>query len=167
MDGSMLLFKKFIEALMPGQEPTDENIQNFLVQQIAFEILPEIHPDAILIIMMESITWDEKLDKYITLMQKRAYTNQYLRRIGYAMMHRFKMILNTPNSDPNIVKIQTDITLVRPTINLFADIDEDYQLGQYTNGTVSINYVGGNHLTMLDDIKLYPIINEICNFKRL
>lgn len=42
-----------------------------------------------------------------------------------------------------------------------ADIDEEYGLTNHTQETVSLKFVEGNHITMLDNPKLVQMINEL------
>lgn len=160
-DGSVSLFKRYLAAIMPNLEPTTENIQNFLLVQLAFEVLPEITPDAIAKVILEGGTFDERADKYISLVTNPEYSHAYLKEFGYGLMNRVRMVMNE-NEEYSGDRIQSNITLIRPQTNLVIDIDNDYNLKQYTNGQVFVSFIEGNHLTMLDNIQLYQIINNIC-----
>lgn len=164
VDGSISLFKRFLKVKMPNMEPTDENVQNFLVAQIAFEILPELHPDAIGQVILEQKTMEDRIDKYVSLMKAREYSNDYVKNMGFGIINRFKMVLAEQESYSG-EKIQSNITLIRPSTYLVADIDNDYQLNQYTSGQVFVKSIEGNHLTVLDNVELYETINEISKSK--
>lgn len=159
-DGSVSLFKRFLKVLMPNMEPTQENVSSFLVTQLAFEILPELKADAIRDVLLEEKTLEAQIDKYISLMKKRNYSSEYLKDIGYGLTNRVKMVLSE-SEEYTGAKIQSNITLIRPSTNLVVDIENDYQLKQYTNGQVAVQFIDGSHLTMLDNPRLYQIINEI------
>lgn len=161
IDGSLLLFKKFLKMTMANMEPTIDNIQNFLLEQLAFEILPDVKPEAIRKVLEDEKTWEARIDKYISLMKERDYSDDYLKKIGIGIQNRFRMVLNEDEIYAGD-KIQANICLVRPTINLVLDIDSNYGLQQYTDGEITVHIVEGNHLTMLDNTKLYHIINDIC-----
>lgn len=164
-DGSVLLFKRFLKVLMPNLEPTQDSVSSFLVTQLAFEILPELKPDVIQSVIFEEKTLEARIDKYISLVTKRDYSATYLKDIGYGLTNRVKMVLND-SEEYTGEKIQSNITLIRPSTNLVVDIDNDYQLKQYTNGQVAVQFIEGTHLTMLDNEQLYQIINGICTNKR-
>lgn len=165
VDGSTMLFKRVLKALMPNMEPTYENVQNFLLSQLAFEILPELQPDAIRSVLLEEKSYEDRVDKYISLMKKRDYSDAYLKKIGLGLSNRVKMVLSEKEEFTDD-KIKSDITLIRPSINLVVDIANDYQLSQYTSGRVFVNFVDGNHLSILDNDELYQIINNISLNKR-
>lgn len=163
-DGSLLLFKRFMKAIMPNVEATHENAQNFILSQMAFEMMPELQPDAVRTVLLEEKTWENRIDKFISLnkklIRKREFSDAYLKDIGYGISNRVKMVL-AENEEYTGEKMQADITLIRPTKHLLADIDADYQLNRYTNGKVNVEFIEGNHLTMLDNEQLYKIINDI------
>lgn len=166
MDGSMLLFKKFLNALQPDMEPTIDSIQNFLLAQFAFEILPDQKPELIRSVLLEEPTWEKRMDKYISLMKKSDYSAEYLKDIGYGIQNRFKIVLKG-KAEYDGEKIKANIILIRPTSNLVVGIENNYGLEAHTDGIVILHFVEGNHITMLDDTKLSEIINEVSsNIKR-
>lgn len=161
IDGSLLLFKRFLKTLMPNMEATYENIQNFLLEQLAYEILPDQKPDVIRKVLVDEQNWQERLNKYISLMSKKEVSDEYLRDIGYGLQNRFRIILNECEEYTG-EKLQSNITLIRPVAGFGVDIDNDYRLTQYTNGSVFVSFIDGNHLSMLDNEQSYHIINDIC-----
>lgn len=126
-DGAVSLFKKLLKILMPNMDPSHENVGMFLQAQLAYEILPELQPDAIQQIILEEKTFDARMNKYISLMKKRDYSDDYLKNIGYGLINRVGMILRE-NDVYTGFKIKSNITLIRPTTNLVVDIENDYQL---------------------------------------
>lgn len=160
-DGSVSLFKTYLKTIMPNLDSSDENIQNFLLMQLAFELLPDITMDAIRKVFFEEKTHDARVEKVISLMTKSDYSDAYLKDISAGLTNRVKMVVNQ-NEVYSGERIKSNITLIRPSINLVADIDNDYKLKQYTNGRVFVSFIEGNHLTMLDNTQLYQIINNIC-----
>lgn len=161
IDGSLLLFKKFLRVLLPNMEPDINNIQHFLLQQLAFEMLPDAQPEAIRSVLEEEKTYEARLDKYIRLMEKSDYSEDHLKRVGTGIQNRFKIVLSEEEVYTG-EKCAANICLVRPTTNLVLDIDSDYGFKHYTTGEVNVHIVEGNHLTVLDNPKLYEIVNEIC-----
>lgn len=160
-DGSVALFKRLLKAIMPNADASHENVANFLQMQLAFELLPEFKASDIEKIMLEEKTTEARSDKFISLMTKREYSDAYLKDIGYGMLNRIRMVL-CENEEYTGEKIQSNITLIRPTTNLVVDIDNDYQLKHYTSGKVTVGFIEGDHLTMLDNKQLYQIVNNIC-----
>lgn len=150
---------------MPNMDPSHENVGMFLQAQLAYHVLPEVQTHEIQKILLEEKSVDARMDKYIGLMKKPEFSNSYLKHMGYGLINRVGMVLREDevyNGD----KIQSNITLVRPKVNLVVDIDNDYHLQQYTNGRVFVDIIAGTHLTMLDNPQLYQIINAICTNKK-
>lgn len=160
IDGSLMLFKKFLKTLMSDGEPTIESIQDFLLVQLAFEILPEQKPEIIRNVLDEEKTWEARMDKYISLMARTDYSSEYLKQIGKGVQNRFKVILKA--KDENVgQKIKENITLIRPSTFLVQNIEDNYGLQHYTDGAVILHYIDGTHLSMLDNPKLPVMINEM------
>lgn len=161
LDGSLLLFKRFLTASVPNSEATFDNIQDFVLEQLAYEILPVQKPAAIKQVLKEEKNWEDRLNKYISLMSKQDFSAEYLRNIGYGVQNRIKIVLEE-SEEYTGEKLQSNITLIRPATGFGVGIDNDYRLTQYTNGSLFVSFIDGNHLSMLDNIKLYEIINDIC-----
>lgn len=151
-----------MKGLLPNLDPTHENVQNFLLSQMAFEILPDddTKPDAIRNVLLQEKTYEDRIDKFVSLMKKRDYSDAYLKNVGHGLLNRIKMVMSE-KEEYSGEKIKSNITLIRPSINLVVDIENDYQLNQYTSGKTSVKFIEGNHLTVLDNLELYKIINEI------
>ena len=81
-----------------------------------------------------------------------------LRMMPKALFNRIKIALETDLDHPR--PVQSPILLVRPTEVSVVDIEEDYDLSRYTDGNVSLKFVEGNHITMLDNPKLVQIIAD-------
>lgn len=160
-DGSVALFKRMLKSLMPNADATHENVEKFLQMQLAFEILPDLKAEEIQKVMIEERTMDARIDKFISLMKKPEYSNDYLKDFGYGLLNRVLMVLKESDEYAGD-KIQSNITLIRPTTHLVINIENDYQLNQYTKGKVNVGFIEGTHLTMLDNKQLYQIINNIC-----
>lgn len=160
-DGSVALFKRLLKVMLLNADASQENVANFLQMQFAFEILPEFKASDIEQIMLEEKTLEARTDKFISLMTKRDYSDAYLRGIGYGMLNRIRMVL-CENDEYTGDKLQSNITLIRPTTNLVVDIDNDYHLKQYTNGKTTVGFIEGDHLTMIENKQLYQIVNNIC-----
>lgn len=97
---------------------------------------------------------------------KDKYSKDYIYNVAVAISNRLKLIagLNIGNDDMAGIldtKLKSPITLIRPSEASFADIDEDYYLNKYSEQKVNIKYVNGHHLTVLENIELTNILNEL------
>lgn len=161
VDGSVTVFKRGIKKVIPSVDTSDEYTENIILMHIAFLTLPEIQTDAIQKVLLENKNYNERFDAIIGMVKQPEYSSGYLKNIGIAVLHRIKMIMNV-SDEYSGDRIKSNITLIRPTIHLVPDVENDYNLKQYTNGRVQVSFIEGNHMTMLDNIQLYQIINNIC-----
>lgn len=163
-DGAVALFKQGMQTHIPQRETMDESIQHFILTQLVFEILPDMELDEIQKVLTEKKTFEDRADTFIEMVPKSEYSKTYLKNFGYGLSNRMKMILN--ESDQCIGdRIRSNITLIRPKTHLIPNIANDYDLNKYTHGQMTVNFVEGNHLSMLDNAELYSIVNVICTNK--
>lgn len=105
-------------------------------------------------------TWEEKLNKFIEkipLDYKTLRSEEYYRDSINAFYNRLKATLNyAPKPLPYI---KAPVTLIKPTRLVVQGLSEDYELQKITEGKIEIHSVEGNHLTLLDNIKVAMIIN--------
>lgn len=104
----------------------------------------------------------ECLSEYVSSEYKDKYSTEYLQNITVALLNRLKLIVEKDVME-NILdtKLSAKITLIRPTQVSFADINEDYNLSKYSEHEVSVKYVDGHHVNVLENIELTNILNEI------
>lgn len=161
VDGAPVFLKQLSFATLGTTENvSDAAIQTLLIHAICLQIFPENNPDELFLAVLEQKTWSEQIDRLVEFGVKAniEYSEQYMRSMVYAMFARLKLVFEFDTEKVN--KIQSSITLVRPTEVSVVDIDEDYELSKYTNGTISLKFIEGNHTTMLDNEKLWRIIND-------
>lgn len=158
IDGAPLFLNKLVVDQMPTTD-TDEAVQNVLLSGILRVVFPEEKVD-VFTIMKENPTWEARVERIIEMAKDQyLYSTDYLRVMANCLFYRIKMVIDyTPNvSDV----LKSSITLIRPNEISIVDVDEDYGLRKLTRGVVSVKYVDGNHLTMLENSKLVQIINEL------
>lgn len=159
IDGSASVFKGGMTKKMPNIDV--EFDERLILTHIVAHAMPELPFDAIAKKFAEQNEWDEQFDALFSMSPKREYSVGYLKSISVGVMHRIKMCMGV--SDVYSEKrIQSNITLIRPTTHLVPDVENDYNLKQYTNGRVLVSFIEGNHFSMLDNVQLYQIINNIC-----
>lgn len=161
VDGAPVFLRQLSFATLGTTENiSDTAIQTLLIHAICLQIFAENNPDELFLAVLEQKTWSEQIDRMVEFGVKAnlEYSEQYMRSMVHAMFARLKLVFEFDTERIN--KIQSSITLVRPTEVSVVDIDEDYELSKYTNGTISLKFVEGNHTTMLDNEKLWRIIND-------
>lgn len=162
VDGAVALFKQGMQTHMPKLETLDESIQQFILTQLVFEILPNLGLDEIRKVFTDKKTYEDRADVFIDMIPKSEYSKEYLKNFGYGLSNRLRMILNDDDKCKSDERIQSNITLIRPKIDSVPDIENSYNLKQYTDGQVDVTFVEGNHLSMMENSELYSIINSIC-----
>ncbi|XP_046608837.1 fatty acid synthase-like [Neodiprion virginianus] len=97
-------------------------------------------------------TWEEKLTVFtnnvpadrnlnFTVEDQQAMCSSFYNRIKAVLSYNF----------PVTSRLNTPITIIKPTIQAVRTISEDYGLGLITCKKVEICYAKGNHVSMLDD----------------
>lgn len=161
LDGAPTFLKHLaVSTLGTTQEITDSAIQMMMLSVICHRVFPNDYPDEIILTLAELKTWPERINRIIDIARtaKMEYSEQYMRDMVQALFVRLKSLF-AYEMDKNF-KVQSSITLVRPTEVAFVDIDEDYELSKITTGTVNLKFVEGNHQTMLDNEKLPDVISD-------
>lgn len=106
------------------------------------------------------------LSQYVSTEFKTNYSKQYLNNITVAILNRLKIIMRMSENTEAMfgvmdTKLKSSITLIRPTQASFTDIVEDYDLRNYSEQDVTIKYVEGHHLSVLENTDLTNILNEV------
>lgn len=159
IDGSVILFKYGMRKVMPNIDlQFDEHL---ILAKILSHAFPEIPFDVIAKKFAEPKAWDEQFDLLYSMAPKIEYSVEYLKAISVGVMHRVRMCMSE-SDEYSGERIQSNITLIRPTTHLVPDVENDYNLKQYTYGRVFVSFIEGNHMSMLDNAQLYQIINNIC-----
>lgn len=157
IDGAPLFLKKLAVDQM-STSYSDEVVQVVLIAGILHTIFPDENVDMEKL-LKECPTWEERVDRILEVCKdQQIYSEEYLRKMTNALFYRIKMALEYDTDAINPIK--SNITIVRPNEVSVVDIDEDYGLSKYTTGIVNLKFVEGNHITMLDNLKLSQIINE-------
>lgn len=166
MTGKVLLIDgspKFLRQLAIGQmseDYNDEIVQCVILSGIIRTIFPDENSDDLFGKILAIPNWIDRLNKLIDLSQQQhVYSEPFLRKSADAIYKRLKALMSWTNSD--VKKINAPITLVRPTEVSVVDIEEDYGLSNHTSGPIILKFIEGNHISMLENVKLAQIINEL------
>lgn len=106
------------------------------------------------------------LAEFVSDDYKSKYSKEYLYNITVAILNRLKLIVALDVGKDEMAglldtKLKSPITLIRPTEVSFTDIEEDYNLNKFSENEVNVKYVDGHHLTVLENIELTNMLNEI------
>lgn len=168
IDGSPEYLQRLAQGLRRAAQ-TKDSIENDLIMVLFSHFCSSEHLDVVSnkVVASESLTSKiEVISEFALNEFKENYSQQYLHNILVAIFHRLKVVMNLSVKDDEITavmdkKLKSAITLIRPTQASFTDIVEDYSLHKYTEHGVTIKYVDGNHLTVLENVELANILNEL------
>lgn len=162
IDGSLSLLNKYLISSFKHTEISYENLENWLIHLICYNILPNSSKaDINSILWKENGGSKEKLLKILDLSGNETYSKDFLIKSFYGMLNRIKAMTETSN----VYKLNSDIVLIRSNVSFINDIAEDYDLKLITKGKIVLHYSDKNHLTLLEDNKVIDIIvNECKNY---
>ena len=158
LDGS----PKFLNALAKDHMPensTDETIQTLVLANTINILFNEDKDEKMKAVLSES-SWETRANKLIEFSrEKKVYSDEYGWTLLNSLVNRLKLTLALDLSKFSPLD-KTPFTLVRPSEFSILEIEEDYGLSSLTSTKVNIKYVEGNHTTILDNPKLYEILNN-------
>ena len=158
IDGSPDFLHKLAVDQM-AENASDEIVQQIMLTGIVQLIFPGENID-VQAIFTECATWDSRIDKILEYGKDHmSYSPDYLRSMANAIFNRIKITMNLDIK--NFTPINASITLIRPNELSVVNIDEDYGLAKYTKGKISLKFIEGNHITVLENPKLPQLINEV------
>ncbi|CAO1315088.1 unnamed protein product [Diamesa serratosioi] len=165
MNGNILLIDgapKMLKKLAVDQitlQYTEESLRLIILTGILKLVFPREKVD-IFNLIKEYPTWNQQLDRIYELANEQAiYSREYLDKMSNVLYRRLLMALNFDTE--NIKPIKSSVILIRPTELSTENIEEDYGMSKYTTGIVTLKYIEGNHMTILEHPKLIEIINEL------
>lgn len=110
--------------------------------------------------LRKQLDWNEKMNICVNCLPNNNYSSDYLKATITAVFNRISLLRNAEiNTVPKLI---SSIALFRPKKAMFNDIDDDYELSQYSmSNKVHVNYVDGDHHTILANLDLIDMINQI------
>lgn len=147
----------------------DGNIYDIVLLQLALNIFPsELAKNELKQELDQCKSDDEKIQKFIEKSKHTIKTmdEKRIQRIIEGIANRIKSVENMEYFKL-LPKIESTILLLRPLIGRIQGIAEDYELSMCTNGSITIDYIDGDHDTILNNPTLVSLINESCPAKML
>ncbi|KAL4704385.1 hypothetical protein ACJJTC_017619 [Scirpophaga incertulas] len=88
------------------------------------------------------------------------YSNKYIASVAAVTLDRLKVVLNYDMK--NIKKLKSPIILLRPKENpLNMVVEENYGLDKLTEAGVTVHFLEGNHVTIIENKDVANIINKV------
>lgn len=147
----------------------DGNVYDTVLLQLALNIFPvNVAKNELKRELDQCKSDDEKIQKFIDKSKHTIKTmdEKQIRKIIEGIGNRVKSVENMEYLKL-IPKIESTILLLRPLIGRIKDITEDYELSMCTNGSINIDYIDGDHNTILRNPTLVSVINESSPAKML
>ncbi|XP_050353705.1 fatty acid synthase-like [Nymphalis io] len=139
---------------------SDTQLQNSLICKTIDIIAPKNEISGTLMEKLKEIeSYDERINYALKVSSAQLkYTDKFIKFIATASFDRLKMILN----QSELKTIKAPIVLLRPKDNpKFFMIDENYGLDKLTRGSVTVHFVEGNHITIIENKDCANIINRV------
>ncbi|KAL7036630.1 hypothetical protein ACKWTF_008883 [Chironomus riparius] len=155
IDGAPKLLKTLAVDQLPDNW-TDDMVRNIILTMIIISCIPEDNGTIIKEILAIP-SFDARIKKLAT--RQTMYSEEYGLKICSAFVNR--LILTAKVDLNTFEKVDAKFSLIRPSEPSITEIEEDYDLGQYTNKHVAVKYLEGNHATLLDNPNLPAELNNM------
>lgn len=160
IDGAPIYLQRLSAGIIQTMKETESD--DLLLFVVFHNLCNAEHNEQFSARMQRCDSWEQKIEllyEYLSDDVKASFSPAYLHKVCTAMANRLRAV-NALNADTDVPRLKSQIKLVRPQQASFTDIADDYELSKYASHSVDVQYIEGNHLTMLDNPKLADIINE-------
>lgn len=140
----------------------DLQLQNSLICHTVDIIAPNNDVTKTLMEKLNEIeSYEERVELAIKLSPVQSkYSNKFIADMAGVSYDRLKVVLNY--NAKNAKKLKSPIVLLRPKENpLNVAIDENYGLDKLTESTVTVHYLEGNHVSIIENKDAANIINRV------
>lgn len=159
IDGAPKFLKKLAVEHLP-QNFTENDIHNIILTNTIFTCFPKDDGKIVKAILAEG-NWDARVKKLTELYQdEKIYSIDYGVKILNALVNRMMLTTSLDLKAFPVIK-NTPMTLIRTTEHSLQEIENDYALEAYTENSIDIKFLEGNHATVLDNPKLIQTIDEL------
>ncbi|CAH1641070.1 unnamed protein product [Spodoptera littoralis] len=141
---------------------SDFQLQNSLLCHTMKLVAPNVDATREL---MEKLNNIESFEERIALTVRMSplqdkYSDKFLTKLAQVSFDRLKTILDY---DPKAFKkLQSPIVLLRPKENpSFVAVEENYGLDKYTENNVTVHFLEGNHVSIIENKDCADIINSV------
>lgn len=140
----------------------DVQLQNSLICHTIDIIAPNNDVTKALLEKLNEIeSYEERVDCAIKMSPVQSkYSNKFIAAIASVSYDRLKTILNyNPKA---FTKLKSPIVLLRPKENPpYVVVEENYGLDKLTESTVTVHYLEGNHVSIIENKDCANIINRL------
>lgn len=161
IDGAPIFLKKFMQTVAKTEDLTEKILQLNVACAVLHAVFPDENDEERQEKMSKYDSWSDKLDALFQLAEAAGIVinETFLRNFANGLYWR--TIAAQQYSSETQPKIRSPITLIRAKTEAVSDIDEMYGLADCTEAAVTVQFIDGNHQTLLENSKLVQIINDL------
>lgn len=161
IDGGPMFLKKFMQTVTKTEDVTEKVMQLHVACAVQHAVFPAGNQEERQEKMSKFESWSDKLEALIQLAEaaKIVINESFVRNFTTGLYRR--SIAAQQYSSETQLKIRSPITLIRAKTEAVSDIDEMYGLADCTEAAVTVQFIDGNHQTLLENSKLIQIINDL------
>ncbi|KAK4877916.1 hypothetical protein RN001_010422 [Aquatica leii] len=160
IDGALEMFREVVEQQYPGSDskPVLETIILANLMQLYLPVdVVTAHKET----LVKFETLEERVNYTVGLAPNEVpHSKEYQERVCYKSCFRMSTLFTY---QPNFDKIQSPVILFKPSQPSLENFDEDYRIQKYCENTIEIRVAEGNHLTILKNLDLANIVNNLLN----
>lgn len=141
---------------------TEKNVLDNVLIQLAINIFPvDVVKNELKNDLDHCTTNEQKISKFLEKSSHlmKSMNEQRIRQMIEGIANRIKSIENLEYFSL-LPKIESTILLLRPLIGRVQNLVEDYELSNCTNGMITVDFIDGDHNTMLSNLTLISLINQ-------
>jgi fatty acid synthase, animal type len=153
IDGSPYSMRTKVMESVPNKQPTDENIQNLIFNELAVKTYGTLS-DEILRNVGTQTEWILKVEEFTKAITDHQ-SKEFLEKNLESLHNRLRMVINE-NFNFNISE-KTKTLLIKPA-QVSLKLKEDYGLSEYIKGDIKIETVPGDHYSVIERSEIMEII---------
>ncbi|KAK0075162.1 hypothetical protein PV326_011833, partial [Microctonus aethiopoides] len=156
IDGAPDLMKAIKDQQLAAS--SNEELESNVLVGIMDMVVPTLS-GPLFIELQQCTSWQEKLDKFMARMpiESLAISAEHQRNVCTAI---YKRLIALENYDvSNLPPLRSTILLLKPSMPTVRSVRYDYGLSRITREKVEVHTIEGNHVTILDNMKIAIAIN--------
>lgn len=118
--------------------------------------------------VFERSSWDERIEALHELLGKARYSFEYVKKMLLtAMFNRLKMCLRINQLTIQPLKTTSMILVKSSNSDLNSSIEDDFGLKKYSEASLDIHTIEGDHMTVLANPDLHKLVKELSSMTEI
>ncbi|XP_043668271.1 fatty acid synthase-like [Vespula pensylvanica] len=158
IDGAPLQLKTLIKQRL--NTSLEEELESKVLLNIMNTFTP-VNSKQLALELEKCKTWNEKVNTFFNVLYPEHKQLDLEQNQKNAILSYYVRLQATIKYNPKPMPyIKSPITLCKPLVSSVQHIPYDYELQKITEGKVEVHIVNGDHITMLEDMKIAMAIND-------